>query len=126
MTWTGYGKQQFPALPSQVENNLSIFVGSDSCLVFEILKLDKSFLTFPVKDWDSNSAYKEAEVVSSLVVVHDASERGVKLCYDLLQSSKKEEDLQNILQVVENCRNKLSNQRKRKLLSKNWFLTLKT
>ena len=122
---SGYGKPQFPALPSQVENDLSIFVGTDSWMFFKILKLDESFLTLPVKDWESNSAYKEAEeVVSNLSVVNDAAERGVKLCHDFLHSSKKEGNLQNILQVVENCRSRLPNQRKRQLKSKNWFLSL--
>ena len=108
MTGTGYGKSQFPVLPSQVEKNLSIFIGTDSWLFFEILKLDKRLLVFTVKDWESKSAYKEAEeVAASLIFVNDAAERGAKLSYDFLQSFKKEENQQNILQVVYNCRNKL-------------------
>ena len=121
----GYKKTVNPTLPSDIKQDISEFVGQDSWMFFHILKLETSFLTVPVKDWEMNPAYKDAkEVVSNLCVVNDAAERGVKLCYDFLSSSKKEANLQNVLQVVENCRNSLPNQRKRKLKSKNWFITL--
>ena len=79
-----------------------------------------------IENWNENFSYIEAkQIISKLCVVNDAAERGVKLCYDFLSSSKKEENLQNILQVVENVRNKIPNQRKRKNIStKNWFLSL--
>ena len=60
----------------------------------------------------------------SLSVVNDGAERGVKLAYDFLDSSKKEENLQNVLQIVENDRNLIPNQRKRKLSSGRWSLKL--
>ena len=50
-----------------------------------------------------------------------ATERGIKLGFDFLNVAKLEEGLQNVLQVVENCRWRLPNQRKRKLESKRWF-----
>ena len=48
----------------------------------------------------------------------------MKLCHDFLTTAKKDDNLQNILQVVENNRNQLPNQKKRTMSSKNWFLKL--
>ena len=79
----------------------------------------------PVEDWEEEPSYKNGKsVVSHLCVVNDAAERGVKLCFDFLNAAKLEDGLQNVLQVVENCRSRLPNQRKRKLESKRWFLKL--
>jgi len=63
-------------------------------------------------------------VVSNLCVVNDSAERGVKLCHDFVNVSAKENRLQNILQVVENNRNDIPNQHKRKMESKSWFIKL--
>ena len=45
--------------------------------------------------------------------MNDGAERGVKLTYDFLDRARKERNLQNILQVVENARKALPNQCKR-------------
>ena len=122
---TDYGKPKFPAVPTTTENDLSDFIEQDSLMFFTILKLDSSFLNHPVDDWINIESFKEAkEVVSNMCVVNDAAEWGVKLCHDFLPTAKKEKNLQNILQVVENCRNHKPNQRKRKLESRNWFLAV--
>ena len=79
----------------------------------------------PTKDWSSNSQFQAAKkVVASFSVVNDGAERGVKLTHDFLDVARKEDNLQNILQVVENDRHSLLNQRKRKIKSKCWFLKL--
>ena len=57
-------------------------------------------------------------------MVNDGAERGVKLAYDYIGSSKKEDNFQNILQTVESDRRLLPNQHKRKLTSKGWSLKL--
>ena len=122
---TGYGKPTFPAVPREKETDLSKFLGQDSLMFFKILELDATFLGCPVQDWANHDGYQEAkEVVSKLCVVNDAAVGGVKLCHDFLHTAKKEKNLQQILQVVENCRNRLPNQRKRQLQSKNWYLAL--
>ena len=85
--------------------------------------MDPSFLESPVSSWHLSDPYLEAlKVVNNMCVVNDAAERGVKLCSDFLSSARKEGNLQNILQVVENNRNRVPNQRNRKKESKHWFL----
>ena len=60
-----------------------------------------------------------------LSVTNYAAERGVKLAHDYLESAKQEEMYQNVLQVVENQRKAVPNQRRRKkVLAKEWFLHL--
>ena len=89
------------------------------------MKLNYGFLFKPVKDWPSDDGYCHAKlIVINLSVVNDGAERGVKLAHDFLDSSKKEENLQNVLQIVENDRNLIPNQRKRKLSSGRWSLKL--
>ena len=60
--------------------------------------------------------------MNSLSVVNDGAERVVKLAYDFLDSARREDNLQNILQVVENNRHAVPNQRKRKLAPKCRYL----
>ena len=122
---TGFGKPIFPEVTTESNCDLSDFAGSDCWAFFRILRINPEFLHLPVNEWVSNQAFLHGkEVVAALCVVNDAAERGVKLCHDFLGSSKKESNLQNVLQVVENSRGRLPNQRKRKLESKRWFLKL--
>ena len=89
------------------------------------MKFNDGFLFKPVKDWPSDDGYCQAKlIVNNLSVVNDGAERGVKLAHDFLDSSKKKENLQNVLQIVENDRNLIPNQRKRKLSSGRWSLKL--
>ena len=68
---------------------------------------------------------RQKKMVSSLKIVNDAAERRVKLGSDFLGTAKLEDRYQNILQVIENERKCLPNQRKRKKVStKTWFLQL--
>ena len=100
-------------------------MGRDSWAFFRILGLECGFLNHPVEEWPSRQDYLIAEeVVSSLSVVNDAAERGVKLCSDFLPSAKGDGILQSVLQVVENNRARKGNQRKDKQETKRWFLTL--
>ena len=125
---TEFGKPKFPDILSQDDIEslaLSTFAGKDSLGFFRILRLDTAFLDKSVESWKDDDTYLRAkEVVDSLAVVNDSAERGVKLCHDFLTTAKKDDNLQNILQVVENNRNQLPNQRKRTTSSKNWFLKL--
>ena len=68
---------------------------------------------------------KAEAVVKSMHVVNDAAERGVKLGSDFLDCAKIEEHYQDILQVAENDRHRVPNQRSRKAVSKSWYLTLR-
>ena len=121
-----YGKPCFPKLPApEADFDLSDFMGEDSWSFFHILKLKSSFISLPVKEWPANCDFQEGKrVVDSLSVVNDGAERGVKLAHNFLDAAKTNKNFQNILQVVENDRKSVPNQRKRKVQSKTWFLHL--
>ena len=92
---------------------------------FQILKLDTGFLELPVDEWESSSSFQAGkEVINSLSVVNDGAERGVKLTHEFLVQARKENNFENVLQVVENDRHAVPNQRKRKQKSKSWFFYL--
>lgn len=81
----------------------------------------------PVEEWAENDSYvKGKEIVDALRVSNDSAERGVKLAADFLQSSKNEDKYQQILQVVENDRKNVPDQRKRQkcLDPETWSLIL--
>ena len=112
---TGFGKPNLPEIPDNDDHNISDFAGEDSWSFFKILKLDTEFLGKPIEDWEDDQGYVAGkEVVQSLSVVNDGAERGVKLANDFIHTAHKETNLQNILQVVENNRKTVPNQRKRK------------
>ena len=72
------------------------------------------FLEEPVEEWENSASYQAAKcTVKSLPVVNDAAERGVKITSDFLDSARNEERFQTTLQVVENDRKTVPNQRKR-------------
>ena len=123
---TDFGKPNFPDCiqrNSDGEASLPDFVGEDCWGFFRIMKMDPSFLDSPVSSWHLSAEYMDAlKVVNNMCVVNDAAERGVKLCSDFITSARKEGNLQNILQVVENNRNRVPNQRKRQKASKCWYL----
>ena len=53
------------------------------------------------------------ETVTHLQVINDSAEHSVKLLTDFLSSDRSENKYQNVLQVIENDRKYLENQRKR-------------
>jgi hypothetical protein len=132
---TGFGKPVFPKIKSLDLScaKLSDFIGADSWLFFELLKINTEFLHQPLSSWDRLESYCNGlSSVRVLKVVNDAAERGVKLASDFLPKAKVEEKYQNVLQVVENDRHSRPNQRhlhsssaKRFALEEpTWFLKL--
>ena len=119
-----YGKQP-PKTTSVNQIELTSFVGSKSMGFFRALHLDFSFLQQSSEDWPTIDSYQKAHsVVTNIQVVNDSAERGVKLGHDFLNGAKTESRYQNLLQVVENDRKRVGNQRKLGSESKTWFLTL--
>ena len=81
----------------------------------------------PVIEWEENEFYLNAKnVVKNFRIVNDSAERGVKLGNDFIDSAKLEDRYQNVLQVVENDRKRIPNQRNKNKISEPnvWFLTL--
>ena len=122
---TGHGKPVFPVMPKDISEELTDFIGPGSMAFFDIAKLDHSFLTKPVANWELETAYFQAKVVvTNLAVTNDAAERGVKLCADYLDSARKEKHFQDLIQVVENERARIPDKRNRNVEPKRWFLVL--
>ena len=73
------------------------------------------FLEESVDTWeDPESSYQEAKAaVKTVPVVNDGAEQGVQISHDFLEDARKEEIYQNILQVAENDRDFVPNQRRR-------------
>ena len=93
--------------------DISDYLGPDSIGFFTRLGLDLNFLEHDVDSWEELESYQEAlKAVKHLKVVNDAAERGVKLTADFMGAAKKEK-FQKVLQVVENDRRLVPNQRKR-------------
>ena len=110
-------------VPKMDVNDLTYLIGEDSRVFFTILNLSSSFLREPVTEWHKNEDFLASKnVVSSLSVVNDSAERGVKLRSDFAGNAKKENKFQIIIQVVENIRNMLPNQRKRHLEPIRWYI----
>ena len=80
-----------------------MFVGDDSWSFVDIMKIDaEGFINRPIEEWPLYEEYKRAKsIVDNLCVVNNTAERSVRLVSDFLSSARKEETLQNILQVVE-------------------------
>ena len=103
--------------------NLVEIVRPSSWHFFTLLKIDYRFLDTPVDEWQSSPYYEKAcEIVKNFRTVNDLAERGVKLASDFLSVSKTEKHYQNALQVIENERSRVSNQREAKTTSKSWYL----
>ena len=101
-------KPTLPVITLQNMNKISSFFGSRSFLFFYVLKINSSFLYYPVDQWEELNEFNEAkDVVNGLHVVNDISERGIKLCSDFLHNSKSEKKLQNVYQVIHNCRKEI-------------------
>ena len=101
----GFGK---PILPDVVIGKcvkVSEYVGRGSMDFLNILGMDSSFLKIPVSQWTTNQNYVDNQkVVAGICVVNDAAERNIKICQDFYATSKSEQKLQNIVQVVEESR----------------------
>ena len=119
---SGFGKPMFPEVKKN-SLNLVEFVGPSSWHFFTLLKIDYRFLDTPVDEWQSSPLYETAcKIVKNIRTVNDLAERGVKLASDFLSVSKTEKHYQNALQVVENERSRVPNQRKARKTSKSWYL----
>lgn len=121
----GFGKPNLPMLKMDDTLDLVSFFGQNSWHFFKLLKINSSFLGQPASTWSGNNDYQKAKaIVANLSIVNDLAERGVKLASEFLSATRCESSFQNVLQVVENDRHALPNQRNIKIQPKNWFLSL--
>jgi len=122
---SGFGKPVLPRVSS--DSTLASFVTECSWNFFQLLGIKTDFLTCPIETWQFHPSFQSAKIIiSNLRVVNDSAERGVKLGYDFLSVAQTEKIYQNVLQVVENDRARVADQRKRRKCSESekWFLYL--
>ncbi|KAE9528726.1 hypothetical protein AGLY_012301 [Aphis glycines] len=89
--------------------------------IFERFKIRDDFLRADPKIWKDLEEYKEAkQIISSLKIVNDAAERGVKLMEEFnIKFTKSEDQKQFTLQVVQEYRKRYSGC-SREVLKKNY------
>ena len=91
---------------------LSDFIVPDS-ISFHMLNIKTDDLLKLVKDWIENPNFNHGKnIVKSVCNYNNDAERGVKLYTDALNVAKSEDRLENNLQVVENARGWIINERK--------------
>jgi len=67
--------------------------------------IDDSFLDIPVDNWQFTQSFKEAAaMINHIVCINDCAKRGVALMQTFNATTKDEEQLQYVLQVVEQHR----------------------
>ena len=95
------------------------FTTQNSKKIFTKLSLPQDFLDIPAADWSESPEFQEAKAaVDSLAVVNDHAERGVALIQAFSgQLTHSEDGLQDLLQLVEENRNKYPEPSKRALMS---------
>ena len=105
---------QKPTFPVQIlaqnPDNLSLssFIGSRSWLIFHLLENNGSWLNEPPAEWNLNEEYVDMKsIISSLSVVNDTAERGIKDIEDYANSAKDGQERDQIILVSNSHRCKV-------------------
>ena len=87
--------------------DMDYFIDPSSIILFERLKLNKSFLRPNVDDWDNNEGYnKNIEILKDLQVINDVAERGVHLTKEYINLlTRKENQRQYLIQITDEYKN---------------------
>ena len=107
-------RECFSNVPKPKGNaKLSDFIVPDS-ISFHMLNIKTDDLLKLVKDWIENPNFNHGKNVVNILYVNynNDAEREVKLYTDALNVAKSEDRLENNLQVVENARGWIINERK--------------
>lgn len=111
-----------PSLNATIQINkdstLSDLIGPQSWYIFEVFECSGDWLRQPVDDWHFSDSFNKMNCyVSSVKVVNDAAERGVKLSTDyaaILTDNEQQRD--SLLQAVEQHRKIFGDSRKSTLI----------
>ncbi len=101
------GTVALPTMQCTDQPYLSSFVGSQSWFLFHQLKLNgkQEWLNVPPAYWNNFDDYNTAKgFVSSLAIVNDPAERGIKLITDFKDNCKGQQNREYLAQVVEEHR----------------------
>ena len=90
------------------------FVQPHSWDFFMILRVEADWLTWPLDKWEESEDYRKArQFVTTVKVVNNAAERGIKLASDYVQSLTKDSDVrEKIFQTVEYHRREKADKKK--------------
>ena len=107
------GVPTFPVLSRS--SRLVSFVGKQSWLLFDVLKIGLQWLAATPSKWEKDDEFqKAADLVRHLKVLNDLVERAIKLITDFAHSITNDEiQKQYLLQVVESYRRKIRDFRKK-------------
>ena len=109
------GKPDLPIL--YPDTMLVDLVNPTSWFIFKKLDISGNFLELPVCDWENSPEFQRLQTyVSTVKVVNDTAERGIKLCSDVILKTKSTDTRNNLLQVIENHRHTVSSKTKRSML----------
>ena len=104
-------KPTFPVqILAQNPDNLSLssFIGSRCWLIFHLLENDGTWLNEPPAEWNLNEEYVDMKsIISSLSVVNDTAERGIKDIEDYANSAKDGQERDRIILVSNSHRCKV-------------------
>lgn len=112
------GKPQFPIVVRNVLNRrpmLSSFIGPNSWLLFDLLKLNESqeWLKEPCDSWHQHKAYKKiSNFVQNMVCTNDGAERSMHLIDEYIDKVRDENARQDLIQCVAHWRKNVTDTRK--------------
>ena len=94
-----------PEYPTVTEGSeLWDFVQPHSWDFFMILRVEADWLTWPLDKWEESEDYRKArQFVTTVKVVNNAAERGIKLASDYVQSLTKDSDVRCEGKNLPNC-----------------------
>lgn len=106
-----------PIFPDFSDGEITInenLVSEKLWLLFNLLNItDTSWMNQPIAEWNRSKAYNKLfHFVTTIRVVNDIAERGIKLITDYIAKSNDEIQRQALLQVVEYHREEFSNYNK--------------
>ena len=109
------GKPKLPVL--HPDTTLVDLVTPTSWFILHKLHISGSFLELPVCEWENAPEFLRLDsYVSTVKVVNDIAERGIKLCTEVIQKTGSEDMRKDLLHVIENHRHTVSSTTKRSML----------
>ena len=108
-------RMNLPEYPTMTEGSeLWDFVQPHSWDFFTILRVKADWLTWPLDNREESEDFRKArQFVTTVKVVNDAAERGIKLASDYVQSLTKDSNLRDkIFQTVEFHRREKADKKK--------------
>ena len=106
------GRGEFPLLSWPGERpSLEVFVDKSSWLIFNLCGIEgkPDWLKIPSQHWQEFEDFRKMNTfVQNLPVINDSAERGMALIKSFIDNVRSEEDRQDLIQVIQNYRQKLT------------------